>query len=279
MWSINNIQTYVINLDRRPDRWDSLRAEPDFPNFPNIQRFSATDGKTLDLQTDSRISVYAKHNIAKFTRRSHDMLDSIGGVGCALSHIGLWEKLVGSDQDVFLILEDDILLPRRTWERVTFVYESTPELHDSRNWDIWSIGNLNCFPDNIQRNIEESIQPSSDTPEWVECHQFIGLQAYFISRRGADKLLKNVFPIQQHIDWFISYYAATHPFKVIHNRYINIAQRGEGSDIAKQKKCAICDIPTNVQDTHYIISKQTTDLAFIGLTSLILIGILFHKYK
>lgn len=278
MWSLNDVHSYVINLDRRPERWTAVLSQPDAKRIPHLERYSAVDGKNINVDTDSRISTVARYNIKNFTRRSHDMLDSIGGVGCALSHIGLWSKLVDSDQNVFLILEDDVLLPKGTWERVEAVYTSAPNLSDSTSWDIWSIGNLNCNS-TMGNAIQTGGRKSQDRSEWVQCREFIGLQAYFISRTGAEKLLKEVYPIQQHIDWFITYYASMRPFKIIHNRYININQPQDTSDIAKKTTCAICDVPTSVDKTHWLVPKISLDLAMVGLTGAVLLLALFAKKK
>lgn len=277
MWSLNDVHSFVINLDRRPDRWEQVQAQPDAHRIPNLSRFSAVDGKTLNLQTDSRVSTYARHNITYSLRRSHDMLDSIGGVGCALSHVSLWEKLAKSDAPVILILEDDIALPSGTWARVEKVFETSPFLRNTENWDIWSIGNLNCLPTRGHNEIPRDGNPSRNESEWIQCREFVGLQAYFITRRGAMKLLKEAYPIQQHIDWFISYYAATRPFTIVHNRYINIQQNQANSDIAMKSQCVICDFPTNVEDTYFVISKRTLDLTLIGVTMALLGAVLVKK--
>jgi DNA polymerase len=38
-------------------------------------------------------------------RRSHEELDSIGGVGCALSHIGIWQKMVQHQSPIMFVGE------------------------------------------------------------------------------------------------------------------------------------------------------------------------------
>lgn len=276
MWSPNNVKTFVINLDRRPDRWDNLMNQSESQRIPNLQRFSAIDGKTLDIDTDTRISTYAKYNIKNFTRRGHEMLDSIGGIGCALSHIGLWKKLVESDENVFLIMEDDIILPHGTWYRVVELFNETPEIKETKNWDIWSIGTIMCLPKIIHTEVVPT--PQTDIKKWNTCGKLVGLNAYFITRDAAEKLLEKVFPLELHIDWFISYYAATNPFKILHNSYVNIQQIGVGSDIAMKSKCIICDLPPNVEDEYFLFPKSYFDLAAVTIVASVLGFVIFRRH-
>ena len=47
---------------------------------------------------DSRVTLLTKRNIATRTRRSQEELDSVGGIGCALSHIAIWQWMVDNNQ-------------------------------------------------------------------------------------------------------------------------------------------------------------------------------------
>jgi hypothetical protein len=53
----------------------------------DVKRFIGVDGKTLDIKNDDRVTTLTKRNIAIKKRRSHEELDTIGGVGCAHYHI------------------------------------------------------------------------------------------------------------------------------------------------------------------------------------------------
>jgi GR25 family glycosyltransferase involved in LPS biosynthesis len=263
MWSIDKVNVFVMNMDSRKDRWNALVKQPEFQNIPNLKRFSSINGKALDINTDPRIGVKARYNIKHHTRRSHDMLDSLGGVGCALTHIALWQKLVESDQNVFLIMEDDIVIPEGSWQKVVKLFHKYPYLANTKNWDFWSLGNHLCDPKPMDPTKKMRYKTRKSTDKWIECKEFFGLNAYFLTKEGAKKLLKEVFPIIQHIDWFISYYAQTQPFKIIFNPYVSFKQRGLKSDITP-KQCVICDIPTNAVKTHHIIPKDNVTLKDIA---------------
>jgi GR25 family glycosyltransferase involved in LPS biosynthesis len=229
-------------------------TQPEIKKLPNFKKFSAVDGQTLDIKTDTRVSTLGRYNIMNNTRRSHDLLDSIGGVGCALSHITLWQNLLKSNDNVFLIVEDDLVLQKGDWEKVRQLYLQNKWLQDSNKWDIWSVGNLKCIPADNDTKREN---------KFVFCKEFVGFNSYFISRRGAEKLVKEAFPIQQHIDWFTSYYALTHPdFKIVYNKSFNLDQdpaflEKEYSDIRTKDICYICDIPTDYEKMYTLVSKNS----------------------
>jgi GR25 family glycosyltransferase involved in LPS biosynthesis len=264
MWSVDRVQTYCINLDRRPDRWAEVKSQPAIKRMPNLQRFPAVDGKTLSIETDTRISTLARYNIMNHTRRSHDMLDTIGGVGCALSHISLWTKLANSSENVFLILEDDILASDAQWDAVRMLFSRESQLADSTTWDIWSVGRIHCFEQMGVKPADRHVVED----KWLRCQQFVGLNAYFISKTGAQKLLEDVYPIQQHIDWYITYYAQTKPFTILHNKLANFKQRLADSDIAIKDQCVICDIPSTVETSHYVVPMDKTNAAILTALSI-----------
>jgi len=267
MWSLDSVKSFCINLDKRQDRWDRMVIQPEIKRIPNLKRFSAVDGSTLNIDTDPRISTLCRFNIKNHTRRSHDLLDSAGGVGCALSHITLWQNLAKSHENVFLVVEDDLVLQSGDWARVRRLYEQNEWLKDSSKWDIWSIGNLRCragpnkpFPNEGRKE-----------DKWLECKEFVGFNSYFISKTGVQKLLKECFPIQHHIDWFTGFYAQTHPdFKIVFNKSLNLDQDEafagkELSDIRTKDVCHICDLPSDLELSHMIFKKETFGQGVMGL--------------
>jgi glycosyl transferase family 25 len=109
-WSIDTIPAFCITLDRRLDRWKRFQDQPGIQGL-NVKRFLGVDGKKLDYMNDSRITLLTKRNIDTNTRRSMEELDSVGGVGCALSHIAVWQWMVDNNQEVCLVFEDDAVVP------------------------------------------------------------------------------------------------------------------------------------------------------------------------
>lgn len=77
---------YVINLDRRQDRYDSFKKEMAKYGIENIERFSAIDGATLNKTTS--------------------LLP--GEIGVLLSHFEIIKKCKEEGLKNVLILEDDV---------------------------------------------------------------------------------------------------------------------------------------------------------------------------
>jgi len=282
MWSVDSVKSFCINLDKRKDRWERMIKQPEIKRIPNLTRFSAVEGSKIDIASDSRISTLCRYNITNHTRRSHDLLDSAGGVGCALSHITLWQNLLKSHENVFLVVEDDLVLQPGDWAKVRRLFEENEWLHDSNKWSIWSIGNLRCRAGPNKPYPHEGKKEN----KWLECKEFVGFNSYFISRSGAEKLLKECFPIQHHIDWFAGFYAQTHPdFKIVFNKSLNLDQDEayggkELSDIRTKDVCHICDLPSDVEMSHLICKKETVATGTITIiTTLILIAGIFALRK
>jgi GR25 family glycosyltransferase involved in LPS biosynthesis len=87
---------FVVNLDTRKDRWDNLMAsEPYLKN--NVTRIPAINGKTLNL-----------NNFIYKTFKDNKFFWKKSVIGCFLSHITIWTKIINEPGEYFLILEDDV---------------------------------------------------------------------------------------------------------------------------------------------------------------------------
>jgi GR25 family glycosyltransferase involved in LPS biosynthesis len=82
-------EVFVINLSRRPDRWDGFRARlPTGWPFGEPQQFFAVDGEA--------------------TGKPDWFAASPGAWGCYRSHLAIWEQVLSQDgPEEVLILEDD----------------------------------------------------------------------------------------------------------------------------------------------------------------------------
>ena len=56
---------FVINLDRRPDRWKRFIEQPAIRHVPNVERMPGIDAQNLDLLHDSRISLQTRTILPK----------------------------------------------------------------------------------------------------------------------------------------------------------------------------------------------------------------------
>ena len=92
-------EAYVINLPRRKDRLETFKAH--HTNIKDrVYLWQAVDGRTLTL-TQELVHCF----------RDNDFKWKKSVIGCALSHLGLWEKLANDNlAKSYLIMEDDVRL-------------------------------------------------------------------------------------------------------------------------------------------------------------------------
>lgn len=95
------IPTFLINLDRDQERLAYIDKQLRSLNIP-YERYQAIYGK--DINTDAFID-------AEKSFRVEGRKLSPGDIGTALSHRGVYEKVILNNLEYALILEDDIILP------------------------------------------------------------------------------------------------------------------------------------------------------------------------
>ena len=132
-------------------------------------------------------------------RQSHEDFDTFGGIGCSFSHIQLWEEAVHSKYGM-------LILERRAYTTVDVLDPSLIPFLQScgeNGTDFVSIVRIDMgvyvhSPWLIFRQ-KKTLHPLDDL------NILIGLQAYWVSPRGAKRLLENAFPIDKHLDAYIHY--------------------------------------------------------------------------
>ena len=96
------VQTWVINLDRAPDRLARVREQLDRLQMP-FTRLPAVDARQLTPAQRALLDEATFH-------RRHGMTPLPGELGCYLSHIGVMRHLLASKAEAALVLEDDVRL-------------------------------------------------------------------------------------------------------------------------------------------------------------------------
>jgi GR25 family glycosyltransferase involved in LPS biosynthesis len=229
--------TYVINLDRRPDRWQTFQAQSALQEFKQLQRFSAVDGKTLNIFSDERISLHTRHNIQANYRRSDYEINTAGAIGASFSHITLWEDFLQGDSEFLVVFEDDTIVDAKTLAFIDTLIPTLPE-----QWDMWLLGthawNLTAKP-----------LVKSQPKGWKHVKVFTGAHAYVLSRQGAKILLENPYPIETHIEYYICGCAEFKGLKLITHSMLRMTYGTEVNEIAdsdtflSRKSCPTCRIP------------------------------------
>ena len=105
-------KVFVVNLDRRPDRWERiqkvLNGSATIKKL-GFERVRATDGVTLphrQMLVEGKLSKDAYSSLISNIEVNGEFL-TMGGLGCLLSHAKIWERVVEMSFPA-LVLEDDI---------------------------------------------------------------------------------------------------------------------------------------------------------------------------
>ena len=96
------IKTYVINLKESVDRREKVLAETQKYPCMDVEWVEAVNGKTL-----SKEEIYKWFDCEKFPHYEGRYVFP-GEIGCTLSHQECYRRLLNSEDDIALVLEDDV---------------------------------------------------------------------------------------------------------------------------------------------------------------------------
>ena len=244
-WYVDKIPAFCINLERRIDRWQEFSAQPGVQQLQNVKRFIAVDGSKLDIMSDTRIPINTKKNIMTKSRRAHEEISTIGAIGCALSHISIWEWIVQNQAPITLVLEDDAKVPANFVPYMNQAIENSPTLKDTSQWELLSL-----------TNHRSPVQPIPGDPLVQTMDAFMGTQCYFITLECAKRFLKDAYLLHLHIDLWTGVYKQVYGLKIICTANFAVRQRSNNTDIQDINGCKICDLSSNYYKTHDIIRKE-----------------------
>ncbi|MEC4727598.1 glycosyltransferase family 25 protein [Shewanella sp. D64] len=179
---------FVINLDSSLDRLSSMQEQCDRLGL-EFERVSAVRGSELSEGDKSKI-YSLEQNLKKYDKVLND-----GEIGCYLSHIRCWEKLLAEELDYALVLEDDGIL---TDELPLFI---TKLAKSFEHWDYILLSH--------GRKIKPVID-SLDMGDGLWLQKVLKLNStttgQFISFQGAKKLVSTALPISRPVDMDIQHW-------------------------------------------------------------------------
>ena len=232
---------FVISLKKSLDRrkkFDKLNKE-----YIEYEYFDAIDGNTIGKNTN-----IIKQNASNYSN---------GALGCALSHLRLWNKCIELNKPI-VIMEDDVFVSKEFNKHIDNVIKMLPSswhiLQLSFNCDsILSYSNMNfedsiCFFTKNKFNDKdiESFQNSIIYPTVAKLKMAFGTGCYAITPEGAKVLKQMCFPLD--------------------NRSINIPLIGEIkaftidcmlNDIYKKINAYVCPIPFAMTKHLYVNYEST----------------------
>jgi hypothetical protein len=158
-----------INLDQHTEKWERARQEGTLSNL-NILRLPGIKGSYLA----DRLLPLLGRGVSKNFK---------GTLGCFLSHFAAWERLLASDLDHALIVEDDFRPLLSLPSSISSL--GLPPEHDvcfiNERMQTTEIGEFGFIP------VPEVVAMRA-SPRWAAC----GNEGYIVSRKGAEKLIQRV---------------------------------------------------------------------------------------
>lgn len=267
----SKVDIYVINLDKSVDRMKKIDDQMSALNLQYI-RFSAIYGKEL---SDSEIDKYT-------TTTCRHLLCNHSMIGCALSHVSVWKKIIESGADFALVLEDDANLGK---DLPHFLSSGVQEIYSKTRFNMLSlfsvfspnIGNYETIGDGTY-TVRKGIFPLSTV-------------TYVITRQGAEKLLELLGErVKYHIDFRIAIQTL---FKKFENYYELVTPKlvtiddSEPSTISTSKKSIVlsCLSKMKFHRTCWLLNQpvltlnlQHTVSLYVMLLVLILVVSLVKKW-
>jgi GR25 family glycosyltransferase involved in LPS biosynthesis len=178
-------RVFCINLDRRPDRWRQLLCTLTGSGMlPLAERIPAVDGSRPEFQRSPLITDLGRQHMNG--KKGLFKYLTPGGVGCALSHRSVWEKVVREGIRRALVLEDDAELDPEISDRLS--QGPWPE-----EFDLFFLGYIRQPTLTLNGNFKRVNR------FFGRAQGVWGFHGYLVSLEGAKKLLK-LFPITLQID-------------------------------------------------------------------------------
>lgn len=189
---------FLITLDRKNERRAlNTYAKVHSMGFTDITFVDAVDGRKIN-DISSLTTLRAQYEL-KNGRYVHEAISCKGAIGCYLSHIEVWKKCVKLNRTI-VVFEDDFV-------PIDPSGDSNPSetllrsIHDAidKDYDILRFAYYTFDGGSDSGSGTVEITPYLSTIKNVH-----GTGAYFITPRGAKKLLSRALPINTHVDHYIS---------------------------------------------------------------------------
>jgi len=251
---MNLPRVYVINLDRRPDRWAKAEMELKNAGFQNYERVSGVDGKLIDSQQLRQILHPESFNVlgSKSMFVNPRTITTLGAVGCTLSHYKIWDKIVQSGMPGF-VAEDDLEFRSHTTA-------SMPNNIAKYDFVVLGFSNLQNFEK--KKDDENAVLQPLLNPA-----QFSGTHFYYITPEVAKVFMSFTFPLHYQTDVFLS-----NCLEELEKRHFKAAIAAPKSLVTQS------NLETDIQSGHNVIQYILLGIAGFILLILLLL-FLWRRFR
>jgi len=223
------IPIYVINLQRSVER----------RNFISKQlNKSEVEYKFIDAVDAMNTPNIEEHALKKATLNLNNLEMPLprGHIACVLSHIKAYEEIINQNHEFALIIEDDVLVSNGI---KTILNSVQPYLEDDKVVFLYT-----RFFNSVEFVTITSLVDSYSLCESASEKSLLrGTQAYIISKKLAQKLAQNLYPVKGVIDdWelykdkgYISNFRIIFPFPVLHGEFLSDLREEKFGDLKSLK--------------------------------------------
>jgi GR25 family glycosyltransferase involved in LPS biosynthesis len=248
----DTIATYIINLERRPDRRSQVRVQMENKEQKRYSFFKAVDA--LQLKPTTELVRLFKGN---------DFNNRRTFIACAMSHYRLWQQLMTEKTiSSYLIFEDDITLQSDYVEQ----YKKAVEyIKENKDVDFLFLGYSSRDP--LIRDISGGFTS-------LAMDKYIGgFFSYIITRSGAEKMLKFISEkgIKHGIDYLVKIVPdlkciSLQPH-IVHSEWVQALSSPVDSDIQKD----FVELPLDISIDHWVfyprLDHMGDDIQHVGRKS------------
>jgi len=191
---LQDLKVYVINLDRRQDRWETVYRILKRAGFINIERVSAIDGKMIDSDQLKKIVHPSVYTSLGKVRKNHEDLGSVGAIGCYLSHYKVW-KMIEVSNEPSIVVEDDLLCHPLLNE-----YKLSKDITPLTKYDFVLLGSF-------LREKHKLPQKAHSQTQGIYPYNglFFGTHFYYLTPQGARYFSKDALPIEYQVDCYMAF--------------------------------------------------------------------------
>jgi GR25 family glycosyltransferase involved in LPS biosynthesis len=182
----------VINLARTPQRWDAFMAANS--GGPACERFLAVDGGQL-----TKADLVGRGLIVP------DLDYTAGAIGCALSHLALWQAAVEGEAALTVCEDDAILHPQ--FETLAAEVAAQVPGFDLISWG-WNFNSVLAgtlfggtpfamgFDQTQMRRSIDAFKAETPSPRALKLTRAMGTPCYTVSPAGAQRLMARCLPLK-----------------------------------------------------------------------------------
>jgi GR25 family glycosyltransferase involved in LPS biosynthesis len=248
-----DIPVYVINLPERKDRWKRFLMQEGIKQFTHMNHANAFNGRKMNFRKDPRISIQTRLRIYRNYRRSHYEIATLGAIGATVSHTNVWKRFLESGKDECIVMEDDAMWSVEDVVHAAELYKTLPQ-----TYGMWIIG----FRPHDQ--VIERMEPPN-TP-WNRVYNFTAAHSYLLTRDAAKILLEEPFPVESHVEYYITACSILKNFLIVHHPDIHIPYfqtivgkktRDSNTSQHKKKGCPTCNTPDDYSQLYKHYTRRS----------------------